>query len=155
MKNKLHSTVVAKELLNLSKGNGGLTQLQLQKLVYFAHGIYMIEGDSSEGLVSDEIRAWKYGPVFKDLRNVTKHYGGDKISKLDNDFVNNEKPTEKQSAFIKAIFETFGDLSGVSLSAMTHQDGSPWHEVYVKQGNKKGVISDELIRQYFTDLNNG
>ena len=41
MGEQLHSTVVAREFLDLS--TDGLSQQKLQKLVYFAHGAYMID----------------------------------------------------------------------------------------------------------------
>ena len=41
MGEQLHSTVVAREFLNLSAD--GLSQQKLQKLAYFAHGAYMID----------------------------------------------------------------------------------------------------------------
>ena len=151
MTKQLHSITVAKEFLKLSED--GLTQLQLQKLVYFAHAIYMFQYKLDHGLVSDNVEAWKYGPVFRGLWNVTKDYGRKKITHLDDHVTFNEGITDDQRIFIKVIFDSFGHLSGFMLSSMTHQVGSPWHKIYVENGDTHGTIPDKLILDYFAELN--
>ena len=147
MSKQLHSTVVARELLDLSAD--GLSQLQLQKLVYFAHGGYMIDHDK-DGLVYDKVEAWKYGPVFRDLWDKIKYYGNEKFTKIN--VKSADRPDKEQLEFIQEVFDVFGDLSGIQLSAMTHQEDSPWHETYVSWGDRKGVIPNDRIRDYFLKI---
>jgi len=147
MSKQLHSTVVARHFIDLS--DDGLTQLQLQKLVYFAHGAYMIDHEK-DGLVYDKVEAWQYGPVFRDLWDKTKYFGSEKISKINVEVP--EVPDKKQQKFIQEVFDVFGDLSGIQLSSMTHQEDSPWHKIYVLDGDKKGTIPNDLIRDYFVNI---
>ena len=147
MGEQLHSTVVAREFLDLSAG--GFSQLQLQKLVYFAHGAYMID-HYEDDLVFDKVEAWTYGPVFRDLWDKTKYYGNETFIRFN--VKSPDKPTNRQLKFIKEIFDVFGDLSGIQLSAMAHQDDSPWHETYASWGEKRGVIPNGLIRDYFVKI---
>ena len=58
MSKQLHSTVVARELLDLSADD--LSQQQLQKLVYFAHGLYMIDDEKDGHRFYNRACAWSY-----------------------------------------------------------------------------------------------
>lgn len=40
-----------------------VTQMQLQKMVYFAHGLHLAN-TKGEPLVKEEFQAWRYGPVI-------------------------------------------------------------------------------------------
>ena len=150
MSKLLHSTVVAQRFLYLSED--GFTTLQLQKLVYFAHAMNLL--NHGYGLVNDEIVAEKYGPMFRDLKNVTRDLGSDRIKRIDEYYVHKQEPTPEQMRMILSIYDAYGNLSGFMLSAMSHQDDSPWHKVYVQNGDEYGVIPDNLIVEYFTELNN-
>ena len=147
MSKQLHSTVVAREFLDLSQD--GLSQQQLQKLVYFAHGLYMID-DERDGLVFDRVEAWTYGPIFRDLWNKTKYYGSAIITRLNLGLA--ARPDTKQMEFIQEVFDAFGDLSGIQLSSMTHQADSPWDKTYTIWGEKRGVIPNGLIRDHFVNI---
>ena len=147
MGEQLHSTVVARELLKLSVR--GLSQLKLQRLVYFAHGGYMID-HHEDGLVFDKVEAWKYGPVFRDLWDKTKYYGNETFTRIN--VKSADKPTDRQLKFIQEVFDVFGDLSRIQLTAMAFQDDSPWHETYASWGEKRGVIPNDLIRDYFVKI---
>ena len=60
------SNKIANEFLRLAKESGqSLTPMQLLKLVFIAHG-WML-GLYGEPLISDDVQAWKYGPVIPDL----------------------------------------------------------------------------------------
>ena len=120
MGEQLHSTLVAREFLKLSAH--GLSQLQLQRLVYFAPGGYMID-HHEDGLVFDKVEAWKYGPVFRDLWDKTKYYGNETFTRINVKFA--DKPTNRQLKFIQEVFDVFGDLSGIQLTAMALHNDSP------------------------------
>ena len=68
------SAEIANEFIRRAAAEGrALTQMQLQKLVYIAHGWNLaINGDK---LTSDDPQAWDYGPVYRDLWNALRSYG--------------------------------------------------------------------------------
>jgi uncharacterized phage-associated protein len=77
-----HPTLaIANEFLGRAFEEGrGLTQMQLQKLVYLAHGWNLAV--NGEQLVEDEFEAWSYGPVLRRLYDATRIYSNNKIPAL-------------------------------------------------------------------------
>ena len=69
---------IANEFLELAAREGvSLSQMKLQKLVYFAYGWSLaLRGDP---LVNEQVECWDYGPVFPSLYRRTKRYGADPI----------------------------------------------------------------------------
>ena len=166
----IHSAGVANRFLDLIEGKDKfLTQMQLQKLVYFAHGWHLAIFDS--GLTDDELQAWDYGPLYTDLWLATRKYGtkpvNEKIRNRDISInflkVMEENPSDfneychaplnhDQERLVERIFEIYGDLKAFDLSALTHQNGTPWYTIYVEQKSKRQVIPDNLIRNHFISL---
>ena len=69
---------VANEFLKRAgRGKADLTQMQIQKLVYIAHGWTLAIYDKP--LTSIEPEAWDRGPVYPGLREKTTHAGSREI----------------------------------------------------------------------------
>lgn len=159
-----HSTAVANKFLEMAAASGkSLTQMQLQKLVYIAHGWSLAIND--EPLTSDIACAWDYGPVYPDLWEALRGHGRQPIERRIRvkdfgigAFSENAETeiagsfTEKQSALMSKVFESYGGFHAFQLSAMTHEDGTPWYQVFVEQGRKRGEILNAKIKEHFIDL---
>ena len=67
----------------LSKGvkpNGEpMTQLSLQKMLYFSQGWHLAIRE--EPLFFEEIRAWRHGPVVREIYSRFRHFGDRPIGK--------------------------------------------------------------------------
>lgn len=141
---------IADSILKIAKKKGKtLTPLQLMKLVYIAHGWSL--GLGRGDLFSERIEAWKYGPVIPDLYHATKKWGRDPIplEKI-GDGVDVDSDTQ---AFLEDVFNKYGHMHGVSLSSLTHRNGTPWHDVY--QDGVFGIeIPDDLIKAHYEKLRN-
>ncbi|MCC7437458.1 MAG: DUF4065 domain-containing protein [Armatimonadetes bacterium] len=60
------SRIVGNSFLDIALKDGtALTPMKLLKLVYIAHGWHL--GIMGKPLISDEVQAWKYGPVIPKL----------------------------------------------------------------------------------------
>src|SRR5215469_2786509 len=72
-----------------------VTQMKLQKLVYFAHGLHL--ASYNEPLISEKFQAWKYGPVVPAIYRDYKLYGSSPILDTDLLFIstNLSDPDEK------------------------------------------------------------
>jgi len=152
---------IANEFLEKSD----LTQMQLQKLVYIAHGWTLALTD--EALVSEEPRAWDYGPVFPGLREHVKYAGKEplrsRIHKNDNNpfaFFENKDRGEPYKAVLTAderlildtVWDRYGHLSAFDLSNLTHRNGTPWSIVYRSPAGRSSPISNRLIKEHYLEI---
>ncbi|MEO1330222.1 MAG: type II toxin-antitoxin system antitoxin SocA domain-containing protein [Pseudomonadota bacterium] len=159
------SVAIANEFLKQPGALGSVTQMQIQKLVYIAHGWSLAL--TGEPLVSDPVKAWDYGPVFPYLYDHTKFNGREPMKRLihpsdDNPFIffGEEEDTpyqcelnENQSRIIELVWSRYGKLGAYKLSDLTHKVGTPWHQVFYKLG-KGGSISNEIIADHYKRLAN-
>ena len=144
---------VANAFIDIAAENGFyLTNLKLQKLVYFAHGWYSAFTDKP--LITDEVQSWQYGPVIQNLYNALRHYGAKPIiKKIQSDqFI---APASEDFAFIRSVYRKYAMFSPAQLVALTHEPGSPWEQFGAGQ-NSFQVIPWEAIKSYFkVRVNNG
>lgn len=139
---------VADVILQLAKAKGkGLTPLQLMKLAYISFGWYLAVTNTR--LFHERIEAWRYGPVMPHLYRITKIWGKKTIP-LETISVRQDSMDEFGKAFLAKIYNHYGHLTGIQLSSLTHQAGSPWDRVY--QDGVPGIeIPQDLIREHYKD----
>jgi uncharacterized phage-associated protein len=154
----MHSArAVANSFLRITKDLGKpLTNMQLQKLVYFAHGWHLAL--SGKPLLTDAVKAWDFGPVIPPLYNRLKQYGNgvvtDFIKRRDPETgeiqVVEEEETEFVRKLLRRVWEVYGHMSGSQMSYLSHQPGTPWEITWNKQ--KYVVIPNDLIKVHFLSL---
>lgn len=135
--------------------NKPITQMKLQKLIYFAHGWSLAL--RNEPLINESIEAWKYGPVVPSIYQLFKTYGNNPIVNLQKDFFGNTPIVSDQDAIdiLDLVWDLYSDLSPIQLSNVTHEIDSPWYHTlkeYLDKGRElpKGKdIDDAIISQYF------
>ena len=126
-----------------------VTNLKIQKLLYFLEAIYMVVRDE-KSLFSEEFYAWNFGPVSNVVYEEYKGFGRTPI-------VLEEKVTipKDNLKYIKILFELFSDYTSYQLVALSHLPGSPWHDIYVKYGEDDipnyEVIEKEKTKVWFRD----
>lgn len=130
-----------------------MTSMKLIKLVYISHGWYLALTDTP--LLTEAIEAWKYGPVVKTVYNGTKQYGSNTITELLYDPRARSYPMPTDQGlypFLDKIWELYGHYNGLELSALTHQDGSPWYITWNTGDNSKRnsvTIGNDLIKNHY------
>ena len=128
-------------------GHGPLTPMQLLKLSYIAHGYSL--GLRSTPLIRNRIEAWKFGPVIPDLYHTLKLHRDQPVQRIPRYPSDDLEDDEK--ILVNAIFDAYGDLSGLALSNLTHKGGTPWAKVY--QPNIHGIaISNDLIEEHYKEI---
>lgn len=154
------SLAVANELLERAEEAGiALTPMHLQKLVYIAHGWTLAITD--EPLVGEQPEAWQYGPVYRSLYDALKRYGSGEVSELihQNNWAASERVrgpvvrehfSKQDRRILDKVFQEYGDLEAFQLSALTHDEGTPWTETYVPGQNRR--IPNALIRRHFREI---
>ena len=71
---------VARYIINYSnEKNYSISNLKLQKLLYFVQAYYLAFTSSHEPCFSDEIEAWDFGPVVPSAYHEFKSFGGGEI----------------------------------------------------------------------------
>ncbi|HCH1592807.1 TPA: DUF4065 domain-containing protein [Vibrio parahaemolyticus] len=138
------------------RGHQPLTHMQLQKLTYIAHG-YKLAMSQANGfhdpLITEDVNAWKFGPVIPELYHFLKAWGGQgvptQVFSSDNGIVN---PLDDQ--LIQAVYQAYGEKSGVELSTLTHMPGTPWAQVWNNGGSYQNgaIIPDHLIQAYYSNF---
>lgn len=134
---KITPNVVADFFLEFCNTHGDcLTNLKLQKLVYYAQAWYLAL--YNKPLFDEEIQAWTHGPVIPSLYKRFKPYGWNPII---------EKVKTRLSKEIKKhlteIFSVYGRYSAWDLERMTHQE-TPWILA------RKGISNDEACENIIT-----
>jgi uncharacterized phage-associated protein len=127
-----------------------LTQMQLQKLVFFAHGWHL--ATLGRPLSTKVFSAWKWGPVNTQIYNKFKKFGALSIEGYAKDEVGNEYLESFESSTLKLldeIFDNLSPLSGPQLSKETHRVGSPWHKVWDDKNGEFQPIPDDSLAEYF------
>ena len=139
------SIAVANRFIELAAQNGKkLTNMQLQKLVFLAHGLSLALLERP--LTSHNIHAWQWGPVLPQLYKRFSAYGS---SSVENPAVCEEAIPEngEEQEVMSSVWKSFGSMTGPQLSALTHQTGSPWDVIW--KSNQYGIIPDELIQDFY------
>ncbi len=129
-----------------------LTNLQLQKLVYIAHGYSLAL--LSQPLFRDKVFAWQFGPVVPPLYEELKQYGSGEVKRP---LFTETPPIEEESPgwkVIRGVWNSYGKFSGPQLSALTHKPNTPWDETRGSAGNQKVEIPNQKIAQYYRELLN-
>ena len=150
----MHSAIkVAKHFVDYANENDvrDMTILKLMKTTYIAHG-WML-GIYGKALISEDIEAWKYGPVIPELYRETKHFGRNPVTYLPDEF--NVKLDEEEQSIVDRVSKSYKDFTAGQLIALTHRKGTPWHKIKKAYGCGAGVIiPNEDIRTYYAGLYN-
>ena len=127
---------------------GELTPMKLLKLTYISYGWYLETYDLKR-LVNENPVAWKHGPVFPFLYSKLKDYGKNFVKEPIGSF-KSEEIQNSDAEFLDKVWNIYGGKDGIYLSALTHQEGTPWSKTYPRGENI--IISDELIKEHYNKL---
>lgn len=153
---------VANALLDKAAAAGmEVTNLSLQKLVYFAHGLMLTRHGRS--LVDGYFEAWEHGPVHPVLYGAFKHAGRQPISERARrrDFHAGGggavvgAPLDRQAdAALDDVLTALGHQPAWRLRAISHAPDGPWDHVVNKKGTpgtRLGLrISDTVVVERFS-----
>jgi len=141
LEKELNATIIGKYFLSK---NSELTDIQIQKLVYYAYSWYMVKNNGKK-LFEENPQAWVHGPVFRSLFDNMKDY------KKFSDISEAKKLEKDITSFLNLIYDMYGDYSGNELEKMTHAE-TPW--IKARNGLKphehsQNIICDEDILECY------
>lgn len=123
-----------------NENNINISNLKLQKLLYFIQATFLI--NNLDPCFSNRIEAWDFGPVVPDVYRAYKQFGSGPIPMLGT--VN--KNSIPNVDLIDSVIEQFGKYSASALVEITHRQ-TPWKQAYQRFMNN--IISNESIKEYF------
>lgn len=143
--NVYDSRAVARYLVGKA-GAGILDSLQVMKLVYIAHGFVL--GSRRHPLLEDDVEAWQYGPA---MRRVYDCLPGGRAT-VTSEFERYEEELDADGrSIVDYVYDKFGRVSGLTLSKLTHREGSPWKKTWDAYG-KNAIIPQDLIAEHYQNL---
>lgn len=143
----LTSNDIAEYFLSLTDEDAGdlISNLKLQKLVYYAQGFHLaIYG---EPIFNETIEAWEHGPVVPCLYHEYKGFGSGAIPHPTN--VDFDKYNNEVKELLDEVYEAFGQFSAWKMRNMTHNE-PPWENTY--RAYRLRIISQKSMKEYFETL---
>ncbi len=120
-----------------------ITNLKLQKLLYYAQGFHLAL--FGKPLFKENIEAWTQGPVVSDVYREYKKYGKNPLPAEGIDIDNViDKLTDEQINLLNEIWSVFGQYSLWKLRDMVHEE-EPW----INHERDASVISKKELKDYF------
>ena len=121
------------------------TPLQIQKLVYFAHG-WML-GLYGRPLIREQFEAWEYGPVVPVVYYCLSHHRDQQVKVVVPVHPDADIPLDAtEEDLAQKVFNKYHGYSGLQMSAVTHASGTPWHTV---RRAGRTLIPNSLIQKYY------
>jgi uncharacterized phage-associated protein len=135
-----------------------VTNLALQKLLYFAHALFLVE--RKRPLVSGFFEAWQYGPVHPTVYQCFKAAGDQPVTfRAESVDVMTGERTALLPPFetdvvqhVVRVMAFYGRLTPGRLVDISHAKGAPWDFVVDKARNSVALglrISDDIILDRF------
>ena len=136
---------IAKKLIFKAQNdepNGGerLTNLKLQKLLYYQQGFHLAFFGTP--LFGDTVEAWMYGPVVPSVYNEYSSYGSSSLPEVDSVIA----LTDEEEELFNEVYDSYRDFSAIGLMNRTHKE-KPWASV--SPHDRGTVIPQESMKDFF------
>jgi uncharacterized phage-associated protein len=158
-----HVTHDSRSIANLMLDEGermrrGITNLALQKLLYFAHALHLVE--QKRPLVSGYFEAWEYGPVHPAVYQAFKASGAQPIDfrAAGLNLVTGQRkpiPAPEDPAvheLVARVMQNYGRMTPGRLVDISHAKDAPWDFIVHKARTSLAFgmrIPDDLILERF------
>ena len=122
--------------------NGGerLTNLKLQKLLYYQQGFHLAFFGTP--LFAEDVEAWMYGPVVPAVYDEYSAYGSSALPEV-------KEPvslSENEEELFNEVYDAYREFSAIGLMNRTHSE-RPWLDAVPH--DRGTVISQESMMSYF------
>lgn len=136
---------IAKKLILKAQNdepNGGerLTNLKLQKLLYYQQGFHLAFFGTP--LFAEDVEAWMYGPVVPAVYDEYSAYGSSALPEV-------KEPvslSENEEELFNEVYDAYREFSAIGLMNRTHSE-RPWLDAVPH--DRGTVISQESMMSYF------
>jgi uncharacterized phage-associated protein len=140
----IHPLIAAKKVCQLR--NWQATNLEINKILYIAHMVFLGRSGGWAPLISEQFEAWDYGPVLPSVYHRTKAFGNEPVADVFRVF-----PDIHGSDQARILEETVTELSGKTpgeLVAITHWEKGAWARFYRPGVYGIHIPNNEIYREY-------
>lgn len=131
---------IADYFLNHQISNHQITNLKLQKLLYYAQAIALVVLERP--LFMDNVEHWEHGPVVEAMYHRYGQYSNQPLPIP----IDSEARLDRSTIrFLSKINQFYGVHSAIKLLQMTHEE-DPWKNTQDRQ-----VITMQSMRKYFQE----
>lgn len=150
-------------LLKAAKEGRFLTPLHVNKMCYLVQGFTLRA--TGECAFHNDIEAWPYGPVVRDVYEAFRTYGRRPIRRLHGTGEPVCVGSAQEPGTITVLREALGSdvvgiadevvdgyasIDGGTLIGMTHEDGTPWSEM--RRRLKTVTIPTSVIQEFYAKI---
>jgi len=135
------------------EGNGSLSHLKLQKLLYYIQSWHLAFDKSP--LFNGKFQAWIHGPVNREIYNRFKDskymYSSITMSDIPETDLKFPSLSSADKELIDSVLESYAPFSDVQLEKITH-DEKPWIEArdgYEPFERCEQEINEDTMRDYY------
>ena len=146
---KLSALKIAEWFINRVDRSSGddITQLKLQKLIYYAQAWWL--ANNNESLFKEDMEAWAHGPVAPSVWQEYKDNGWQSLPPIENFKLGTQYKAIE--GFLDSVYESYGKYSAKELEKLTHNE-EPWISTRRKlspEARCEDAIKKEVIRDYY------
>lgn len=126
----------------------GITHLKVQKLLYYAEGVYSAITDSD--IFKEKIMAWPHGPVVVEVYEKFSENGSKELE-FNDEYWNKIQQINNDNEILnilQLVYESYAGYTAWQLREKTHVAGGPWQITVDTKGMQK-EIDKKLIKEYF------
>ena len=153
---------VCRHIINYSeKEDYGVSNLKLQKLLYFVQAYFMLEKKDHAPCFHEKIEAWDFGPVVPEAYQEWAQYGSCDIPMIESYMVidkdniwnsyrvqyHDDVIDEDDKKLIDRVIDKFADYAATDLVSLTLCQ-RPWKDAY--NPYQINEITTNAIRWYFS-----
>lgn len=123
--------------------NGGerLTNLKLQKLLYYQQGYHLAVFGTP--LFDEQVEAWMYGPVVPCVYDEFSNSGSNALPITTSNVI---RLNEEEEILFNQVYQAYRDFSAIGLMNRTHNE-QPWQQALPH--DRGTIISHESMKSYF------
>ena len=126
------------------RSNWGLSNLKLQKLLYFAQMVAL--GAHEKEIVREDFQAWALGPVNSDLYHEAKIYGSRPVESLPT--IVGHGPVGLSKDLLDEVLDSMGGMTVGDLIRISHWSGGAWAKNYVKGDKSRVIPKADMAEEY-------
>jgi len=139
------STVKDVSKIVIQSSSGPISNLKLQKLLYYVQGWSLALYDKPAFV--ERIEAWVHGPVVPEIFYAYRHFRWNPIE-LGSETV---AIPDSEVSHVKEVLKVYGSLTATDLESLSHGE-TPWivaRDGYGPNEPANAVISHESMKTYF------